>query len=148
MEIKRERLDRCLHEVAPLLLDYWKRTNAQEGQPPLNVNWVGFQSLEDAGKLILFTARIEEKLVGYDLYMLYAHIKYVPTMWAMCDTLAVNPDYRGRGIGTELVKYAEKRLKHMGVDYIVHGYRTDYNVTPLFEKLGFTNTERVYMKVL
>lgn len=149
MIVQRERLDRCLHEVDALLLDYFERTeNAQKGQPKLNMNWAELIRIEGNGNLCLFTAREDEKLQGFAMYVLIKHLHHANTMWALCDILAVNPDVRGQGIATRMVEYACGKFKRMGVDYIVHGYRTVYGVTPLFPKLGFTCIEHSYMKAL
>lgn len=149
MDIRRERLDRCLNEVDALLLDYFERTeNAQKGQPKLEMNWAEIMRIEDNGKLALFTAREGEQLQGFAMYVLVKHLHHASTMWALCDILAVNPDVRGQGIATRMVEHACNKFKQMGIAYVVHGYRTVYGVEPLFPKLGFTCIEHAYMKAL
>ena len=148
MIIKRERLDVCLLDVDRLLLDYFERTNAQDGQPKLLMDWASMIKLESMGKVALFTARIENKLVGFALYVMYPHLHHGGNIWAMCDILAVDPDQRGKGVATNIVEHAERRFKQMGITQMMHSYRTIYGVTPLFEKLGFTCIEHLYRKAL
>jgi|KBSMisStaDraftv2_1062788.scaffolds.fasta_scaffold63971_3 GNAT superfamily N-acetyltransferase len=149
MQIKREHLERCLNEVDALLNDYFERTeNAQKGQPKLEMNWAEIMRIENNGKLALFTAREGNQLQGFAMYVLIKHLHHASTHWAMCDILAVNPDVRRQGIATAMVEHALSKFKHMGIDYVVHGYRTVYGVTPLFPKLGFTCIEHAYMKAL
>lgn len=135
-------------ELDELLHDYFERTNAQEGQPKLDMNWRAIQELERNDKLCIFCARIEDKLVGFAMYVLMKHLHHASTLWALCDILAVNPDERGKGIASAIVKHAENKFRYSGVDMMVHGYRTIYDTEPLFGKLGFTCREHVYMKAL
>lgn len=148
MLIHSELLRLCVNEVADLIADYYARTNAQEGIPPLMIHWPFFLKLEKKHSLLLYTAREDTKLVGVNMYLLMLHPQHYGMKTAICNTLGVNPDYRGRGIATDLVKYAEKHLVAYGVKMIVHGHRSIYKVEPLFPKLGFVETERMYTKVL
>ena len=148
MQIKRERLNECMSEVEPLLLDYFARTEAQQGQPKLDMDWLAFYKIEAEGKLVILTARKGDELIGFAIYVLFPHLHHSRSLWAMCDILAVNPDHRNQGVATEIVKHAEKRFRVMGVDQLVHGFRTIYDTTPLFEKLGFECIERWYRKAL
>jgi len=148
MEINREPLRNALNEVEALLLDYFARTNAQEGQPQLDMDWHAFLRIEENGKLMLMTAREDVELRGFAVYVFYPHLHHAHSIWAMCDILAVDPDHRGKGIATAIVQAAMTRFKVMGIDQIVHGFRTVYDTTPLFEKLGFTCIEHIYRKAL
>lgn len=148
MDIRRERLPACINDLDKLLLDYFERTNAQEGQPKLDMNWAQLMGLDDRGHLCIFTARDNGRLRGFGMYVMMKHLHHATTKWAMCDILAVDPDVRGTGVATQIVEHAAKKLKHMNVDYMVHGYRTIYDVKPLFPKLGFTLIEHSYMKAL
>lgn len=148
MDLKEERLHTCVKEVAALIDDYYARTNAQEGIPKLQMHWKFFTDLEKKKRLALYTARDEGKLIGVGMYLLYLHPQHFGMLSAICNTLGVNPDYRGKGVGTKIVQFAEIGLRDRGVKMVVHGYRTIYKTEPLFPKLGFVETERMYTKVL
>jgi len=148
MELREERLYMCVKEVADLIADYYKRTNAQDGIPKLEMHWKHFTDMEKKKALALYTAREEQKLVGVGMYLLFMHPQHLGLLTAICNTLGVNPDYRGKGIGSAIVRFAEMKLKDRGVKMMVHGHRTIYKAEPLFPKLGFVETERMYTKVL
>jgi len=148
MELRKERLKNCYQEVAALIDDYYARTNAQDGIPKLEMHWPFFLKLDKAERLWLCTARDEGKLVGVGMYILGVHPQHKTRHYAMCNTLGVNPDYRGKGIGTSLVEYAEAQLREKGISMMIHGHRVIYKTEPLFTKLGFVETERMFMKVL
>src|SRR5262245_7692603 len=135
--LKFEYLHKVHKETDRLIKDYFARTNAQKGQPPFDMDWMHYITLEQRGNLMLFTARERGELIGMAMYMLSPHPHHAGYAFAICDTLGVNPDYRGRGVGRALVEFAEKHLRAHGMDYMLHGYRSVYGVTPLFEKIGF-----------
>src|SRR5215471_5386034 len=135
ISIKREKLAANMHELDLLLHDYFERTIAQQGQPKLDMDWSSLGKLETSGHVVLMAARQEDKLVGFALYFLHMHTHHRGVLFALCDILAVNPDHRGQGVATELVLRAERLLRSMGVEYIIHNYRCIYDVEPLFPKL-------------
>ncbi len=56
--------------------------------------------------------------------------------------MGVLPEYRGRGIGTELVKCAEKELVSKGADCIIAStQRRNQPVIKIFTKLGYVVTD-------
>ena len=133
-------LDKLLH-------DYFKRTDAKNGVPPLVMNWPLYVELARQGHLVVFTARAPvNKLVGVAMYHVHSHPHHMGHMCAACDILAVDVDQRGKGIGRALVEYAETALRELDVRVMLHMFRTQYDVDPLFPKLGYKLHEQVYMK--
>lgn len=87
--------------------------------------------------------------VGDDEYLdeYLAHPDMSVDVWpktGICETIAVDSEYEGQGLGTELVKQQIKYLEMCGVDgaVAVSWHREDhYDSRPLFEKLGFEAAE-------
>ena len=149
MNLSMEQVDAVYHELDDLLHDYFARTIAQEGLPPLRMNWSAYIELNNRGNLLCFTARNDDDdLMGFVMYHIHPHLHHMGVIMAACDILAVNVDDRGQGIGTELVEYAEPMLRNRGVRHIIHMFRTCYDVEPLFPKLGYTLFEKSYIKDL
>jgi predicted N-acetyltransferase YhbS len=149
MQIQLEALSVIQKEVAALIDGYYADTNAQDGIPPLNMDWPFFIKLEQGYRLVLFTAREDGELMGVNMYMLTQHPQHKGMTWAMCNTLAVATKHRGKGIGTMLVEAGMAYLKtRTDVKVVTHHFRTIYDAKPLFPKLGFDLAEHVYMKVL
>lgn len=149
MKYQRERLSDHINECDQLVKDYFDRTIAWQGMPPLAMNWGLYKKAEEVGNLLFFTARDDDKVMqGFSMYIVSFDPHYHNHKFAQCDILAVRPEWRGRGIGKWLVTHAELALKRHGVDRMIHRFRTIYDVEPLFTKLGFTEVERTYMKVL
>jgi GNAT superfamily N-acetyltransferase len=148
MKMRREFLYSCEPELDLMIADYYAKTNAPEGQPPLKMVWRVYRELEQKNALFIVTARDDNILLGFAMYLLLEHPQHGMMPYAFCNTLAVGVEHRGQGIATALVKDAEVRLKAIGMEMIVHGHRMIYKVAPLFPKLGFSLIEQIYMKVL
>jgi len=133
-------------ELDELVHDYFATTQASEGLPELDINWGAYVSLEAANNLLIIGARDSDVLVGFVMYVIAKNLHHQAYLCASCDIIAVKPDYRGRHIASDLIRVAEQRMHDMGVSYVTHQFRTDYKVTPLFDKLGYEVIEHTYRK--
>jgi GNAT superfamily N-acetyltransferase len=147
MEIKDEHVRNTYLELDELLHDYWKRSPAKEDVPALNMDWRAYIQLQDAGALVLFTARTD-KLLGFVMYHVHEHLHHVGSINAACDILAVHMDARRHGVGRKLMEFAEPVLRSMGATHVTHQFRTCYTAKPLFPRLGYKLIEYGYMKEL
>lgn len=149
MHIETEELDGCYKEMDALLLDYFAKTIAKEGLPPLNMNWMAYIHLSNSGSLVLITARDDRrKLVGFIMYLVHPHLHHVGVVNAACDIIAVAIEARGKGIARAMMKVAEPILKERGAKFITHQFRTCYDTEPLFPRLGYRLIEQSYLKEL
>jgi GNAT superfamily N-acetyltransferase len=133
-----------------LLQDYFARTKAKEGLPPLHMQWRTYIELEKAGSLMVLTARDDKcELLGFVMYHIYQHLHHTGVINAACDILAVRLDQRNKGIGRALVENAEPLLRSRGAQFVTHQFRTCYEEEePLFPKLGYKLIEQGYLKEL
>jgi GNAT superfamily N-acetyltransferase len=132
-----------------LLHVYFRHTVAREGVPLLDMNWELFKDLQEKQHLLCVTAReTDDTLRGFVMYILSYAPHHKTVLCATCDILAVDLDYRNRGIGRMIIETAETLLVARGVELIIQFYRTGYDDVPLFEKLGFDKYEVGYMKRL
>ena len=149
MQFKREKLRNCVGGCDRLVKDYFDRTNAGDGVPSIDMDWVTYLRLEEHGKLAVFTARDDDDIIqGFAMYVVMLNPHYRTKFFAECDIIAVCPECRGKGVARTLIEIAEGVFRRMGVDRMVHKFRTVYDTEPLFPKLGFVEAERTYMKVL
>jgi GNAT superfamily N-acetyltransferase len=136
-------------EMERLTKAYYEATEAATDMPPLDFDWDTFLALQDRGMLVLVTARDEDILVGFNLYVLHRHLHHA--VWvASCDGLSVDHNYRGRGIAKSLMLHAEPILRNYRVNMVTHNFRTCYpeDTSPLFPKLGYKIIQQTYMKEL
>lgn len=132
-------------ELESLVRDYYARTPAHDGLPPYEFRWEVYRH---ARSTTLVTARSVQSaaLLGFALYLHYDHPHHNGFRLADCDTLAVSPEARGRGIGRGLMAYAEPLLKDRGARRIIHRHRLVYGDNALFPKLGYRPEEVAFFK--
>ena len=130
-----------------LLQEYFAKTVAKEGLPPLRMNWPAYITLNKRNEMLLFVARgVDDELLGFIMYLVHPHLHHIGVTCAACDIIAVRLDMRGSGIAHKMMKEAEPVLRKAGVRYVTHMFRTVYDVEPLFPKLGYKLIEHGYMK--
>lgn len=140
--------DEVVAEVEALTKEYYAKTEAQEDLPPLDYNWPVFYGLQQAGMLVMTTARDNDKLVGFTWYIMSPMLHHKTVKAAEADALVVDMHYRGKGIGKALYFYTEEILRALGVQYVVNHFRTCYTAEPIFPKLGFSLRGYAYGKRL
>ena len=87
---------------------------------PLDPDWSGYENLEKAGMLVIYTVRNEtNQLVGYAVFFMRKHLHYKSHSWAANDIVWVHPDYRDGKIGANLVQFWEQDLQARGI-HVVH----------------------------
>jgi GNAT superfamily N-acetyltransferase len=136
------------HDVGKLVRDYYTRTIASRGMRPLAFKWETYKDLERRGECKLFVAREDERLIGFALYVMQHHLHHADQYVAHCTMIGVRPEFRNKGIGRSLIQFAEEWLRNYGITHMVHHHRLIYNVTPLFESMGFKPEELGYVKEL
>lgn len=135
-------------DIERIVFDYYSRTIASMNTKPLKFRWTTYKALEQAEACKLFIAMDDNKTIGFSLYVMQDHLHHDLQRVAHCTMMGVEPEYRGKGIGRELISYAEDWFRRNGVTHMVHMHRTIYKVTPLFESLGFRLDELGYVKEL
>ncbi len=125
---------------------YTLARGTNDGIPPYSFKWDTYKVCEDAGILRITTARLDNKLVGFTLYIVMPALHHNDLVMADCDTIMLHPDTQGKGVGKALLQYSELVLRTDGAHIMVNRYRTRVGVKPMFEDMGFTLWETAYMK--
>jgi len=83
----------------------------------------------------ILVASYDDKLVGF-VGLMFVNTLHYDAMWI--DLLAVSPDYRNKGIATELVKKAVQHSKTLNLEFISALVRTDnHGSLKTLDKFGF-----------
>ena len=99
---------------------------------------------------ICYVAEIDGRVIGAAWVRImndYGHIEEGVPSWA----ISVYKEYRGRGIGTELMKAVLNELKAQGYNRTSLSVQKDNPAQHLYERLGFTvaeETDREYIMIL
>jgi ribosomal protein S18 acetylase RimI-like enzyme len=114
-----------------------------EYNQPHNDGATAIRKKQQHGDGLFYVATYRGKIVGTVMLGWDGHRGWIYS-------LAVSPHYRGRGIGTSLMKHAEKTLRDLGAPKInLQVVETNRGVVKFYEKLGFDVEARINMgKVL
>jgi GNAT superfamily N-acetyltransferase len=143
-----ETLSDCKDDASELLQLHWEQIALNKDKIKLNPDWETYQSLEDQGKVKIFTAREGSTLVGYFVVFLQRNLHYKDHVFAVNDIIFLHPDYRKGLAGMKIIKFAEKHLKDWGVSVLVMNTKTHAPFGPLLSRVGFNHSEELYTKYI
>jgi GNAT superfamily N-acetyltransferase len=146
--LQRETLYDVMEDVAPLLELHYRELTMHKERIALDPVWERYAALEKQGSIALFTARVEEKLVGYSAFFVQSHIHYERTLVASNDVLFLHPDYRKGSCGIKLIRFSEQQLKAQGVDKITWHVKFSKDFRPILHRLGYVDEEVTVGKIL
>ena len=141
-----ETLDQAFDDAMWLFDLHWQEIALDKAKVPLNPDVDTFWALEDAGLLLIVTARDGKRMVGYHVSIVRPHLHYKHSLTAYADMYFIHPDYRQGMTGVRLFKYLEGVLRERGVERIYQGTKIHKDMGRLFERLGYKETERLYVK--
>lgn len=147
-EIQVEPWSSVVDELEELFPYHWKEIAVFQDEIALKCDRERYAALEEAGALIVITARADGKLVGYFVSFVLPHPHYQGSgLWAMTDMYYVLPEYR-TGAGLKLFVAFEEMARAKGVTQAVTSCKVHQDHTELLEKLGWSWTDKTFQKHL
>jgi GNAT superfamily N-acetyltransferase len=143
-----EKLDLIRDEVGGLIEAHWREIALHQDKVPLDPDWELYEVLDTMGRLVIFTARVGGELVGYSAFILAQALHYKTLQVAESDVFFLREDCRKGLAGARLFRYAEDRLREHGVGNIVYRVKVSRAVSPLLNRMGYQEIERVHSKLL
>ena len=144
VQFARERLSDAWDEGQALVRANYEETGILEGEK-CTPDKGFYLNLEAVGKAILFTARIEKKLIGYAIIMLSQHAQYQALLWAMQDVLYVAPEHRGI-LSARFLEWQDETLEAAGVDIVYRHVNAKKDYSRLLERMMYKEAERGYIR--
>jgi GNAT superfamily N-acetyltransferase len=139
-----EKVENVWDEAMALARDNAKETGVL-GIDEFDPDKERFQQLCETGALVVFTARQDGKLVGYFVVHLFRHLIFSKTIWAIQDSLYIDPGHRGLA-AVRFLKWTDSALKDLGVDCILRQVTTQNDYSRTLERLGYALVERGYVR--
>ena len=108
-------------------------------------HWDSFQNKQPSFDLDVLNnfkavqAKIENKTVGYILYLIYK-TPYYDELWCQTDMFYLQPIYRKQGIGKEMFQFLEKEAKKQGACKMISSFNLKQPLEGFYSTLGFTKT--------
>lgn len=102
--------------------------------------------LQELGIFVVMTCRRDKELIGYIVFSMGAHIRYLDCKLAKEDLYYIKPDSRFGRNGYKLFTESEKLLKQRGVNQIVISTKTYQDYSRIFESLNYEFFEKHFTK--
>jgi GNAT superfamily N-acetyltransferase len=133
-----------LKEVIPLHYDELCVTK----DFPLLPDYEAYGRMHVGGFLRCITARDENGLVGYAIFIVQPHLHYRSCKTAFEDIYFLKKEHRLGRTGIRLFQFAEEALRADGVNRIIMHTKIHMDNSRLFEYLGYKHTDKLYTKIL
>ena len=142
-----EKFGEFLEEMKHILPDHYDELSVSKSFP-LSPDFSLYLKLQESGNLICITARDEDVLAGYIIFIVQPHLHYTTCLTAIDDVYFVKKEYRTGRTGLRLFQKAEEVLKQHNVQRILLSCKIHLDHSKLFEYLGYKHIEKVYDKLL
>lgn len=147
MEFNQERFDDIIDEALPIFKEHLKEVWVYSDMP-LDLNYNVYRKMCAGGTYVIYTARVENKLVGYSAYVIHESLHHATSLWAYNDVLYLKPELRGNGIGKEFISYCESKLKGLGVHVINQPVTPRKDFSPMLKRAGYELMDSNYTRRL
>lgn len=145
-EVQVEPWASALPEMRELFPLHWKEIALFQDEIPMDLDEEHYGNLDAKGVLLLLTARVHRKLVGYFIGYFFPHPHYKNSgPWATTDMYWVLPEYR-TGTGLKLFVAFEKLARAKGARHGVTSCKIHQDHLELLTKLGWQWTDRTLQK--
>jgi hypothetical protein len=138
----------CTPEFREFEHIHWEELALTKDTIPVAMDWERYWQLEQENKLHTVTVREDGYLIGYHVTFVGGHYHYKDTLHGMVDLYFIAKQYRKSKIGVELLKFAERALKDLGVVKVITGCKIHMDHTKLFEGLGYEFTDKTFAKLI
>lgn len=145
---RQEFIDIVKDESIALITSHYNEVHPSRESFGLGMDWDLYSKLENMGMVKVFTARDDQKLVGYLWVLISPNLHSKGTKVASDDGLFVDKKYRGSSVAKGLIGFAEKCLKDDGFKTFYITGTTENPIDPLMKKLGYSPIETKFQKVL
>jgi GNAT superfamily N-acetyltransferase len=115
---------------------------------PLAPDYEAYGRLYVAQMLKCITARDENGLIGYAIFIVQPHLHYKSCKTAFEDIYFLKKEHRLGRTGIRLFQFAEEALRADGVNRIIMHTKIHMDNSRLFEYLGYKHTDKLYTKIL
>lgn len=122
---------------------------------PLAVDWGHLKGLEHAGSYWVISARLGNRLVGYNAFFMNRHTRHRYTVYAVNDVIYLAREERRGGAGLRFLRESDRLLKEAGAIKAQYGVKLHVRLGvskgtlgDVLARLGYRHTEEIYTKVM
>lgn len=142
-----EKFSDVLVEAAPILKRHYAEIALHQDRIPLAPDVPRYRAAEAQGSLLIVTARLDGKLVGYASVIVGTRMHNVTVISALIESIWLAPECRGQRLGSGLFDAVEKAAAERGaVTTICHSKLAHPALAHLLDKRGYERIEIVHSK--
>lgn len=134
-------------QFVDLLEAQWLEVDHRRKTGSLDVDFDKYIQMEELGVHYMVFAFEGDLLVGYSS-MLYSESPHTKQVTALTDSMYIRKEYRKGGLGSKIIKIAEKEAKVRGCDHIMVTFKNTHPHPSIVEDLGFFSYETIYAKAI
>jgi len=135
-------------EMSHLWPDHWQEVAVNKDAIQLDPDFDTYATFANSGMLHIVVARKEGEIVGYHFSVVRPHLHYRRSLSAFTDIYYLAPKHRTGRTPLRLFQFVEQTLKARGVQKMFTGTKLSLDAGPLFEHMGWTETERLFVKMI
>ena len=148
MRIEPEPFDCLVADAGPIFVRHHRELALNQDVIKMDLDLERFRELERKDALFVLVARDAGKVIGYLLAFLLPHMHYKSAgLMALVDMYYILPEHR-RGAGARLFLEFERLMRVRGIVQMMCGCKVHQDHGALFEKLGWTWSDKTFIKVL
>ena len=115
--------------------------------PLMQAYYEAFEAIEEDPNHELIVSEIDEEVIGTLHLMFLPSISYQGKMRAQVESVRVTGQFRGQGIGAEMMGWAMKRARQRGCHLMqLTSHKSREDAHRFYERLGFTKSH-IGMKI-
>ncbi len=107
-----------------------------------------YLALEKIRACMMFTLKMDNRLIGYSTYFIRGHMHCRSSKQAFMDCIYIVPEQRGSGFGKELIGFADQALKDLGCQVVYNFVNAKIDFGEMLAPMGYELTEKVYSRRL
>lgn len=139
-------IDAEIETVSPF---HWQDLGLDQEYFKPDLDHERYLKMDEMGMMHVVTARDEGKLVGYIICFVMPHFHYKSSgLMALADMYYILKPYRKGGLGVRMFLEMERGLKARGVKRAHMSCKVHEDHQALFEKMGWTFTDKTFSKLL
>lgn len=129
-----------------LWVEHYEELAVRKERMAMKPDVAAYQRLEAAGALSILTARDDGRMVGYILSTVRPHLHYADVLCGFEDAYFLSKSHRKGMTGVRLLREWEKAMRARGVQLVFAMTKPWLDMRPLFERLGFSQSDYVMSK--
>lgn len=107
-----------------------------------------YKKMADSGVLRIYTARVAEILVGYQIFFVMYHPHRRASFEASQDVLYLDPEVRMGLVGVKFISWCDKQLEKEGVHVIFHQISAENDFGKIFLRMGYRKMDITYGRII